>query len=134
METELRLVLNQCSTLKTLAERLYDQMYRTMKKQDMEKAICYSCQQTGHFASKCPTCYNCQEKGHYATACPQKKRDTGCWTCKETGHYARDCPHKSIEPEIPVEPEAPMESERTKRPVEEPTEPEPRKVKRKKLQ
>ena len=34
---------------------------------------CYNCQQTGHYADRCPeaNCLHCHEKGHSARRCPQ---------------------------------------------------------------
>ena len=65
-----------------------------------DEAVCWNCDQPGHFKSDCTSsnqrggkkgktkeCPICLKKGHFARSCP----DQICVGCKKTGHRIGDC-------------------------------------------
>jgi Zinc knuckle len=80
-------------------------------------AICYNCNQPGHYSSNCTRpkkgsitpsrssssaiCYNCNQPGHYSSNCTRPKKgsmtpsrsssNATCYNCNQRGHYSRDC-------------------------------------------
>ena len=73
-----------------------------------KEAVCWNCEQPGHFKGDCPSsgrrggkkghlkeCPNCLKKGHFARSCPEQV----CVGCKEKGHRIGDCKKKAAEEE-----------------------------------
>ena len=76
----------------------------------MATRACYACQQTGHYADRCPTravkakkvqCYKCRQFGHYSDKCvaaPQEDKKSDASTCviclcEPRGALLKPCNH-----------------------------------------
>jgi hypothetical protein len=58
---------------------------------------CYSCGETGHRVSSCPTiqCFNCRGSGHISANCPNRQSEARvhCRLCGQQGLLAINCPN-----------------------------------------
>jgi len=59
---------------------------------------CYSCQQTGHLAHKCPNKRKSAEKKVAQNTFTDSSTQMICFNCGLPGHFAPNCPQKKQQP------------------------------------